>query len=165
MEIESISGKGTGYFMIRAFKIEDLDCVMELWLNTNIAAHDFIPENYWKQNFELVKGLLPQSQLYVYESGDQVQGFIGLQESYIAGIFVHNELQSRGIGKQLLDYVKLPKKQLSLSVYEKNSKAVRFYLRGGFQICTRQREEATGEIELRMEWSISSAVEGLGAEH
>lgn len=34
--------------MIRMFDARDLDQVMELWLNGNIEAHDFIPRNYWE---------------------------------------------------------------------------------------------------------------------
>ena len=33
--------------MIRKFRMEDLERVMELWLNTNIQAHDFILKEYW----------------------------------------------------------------------------------------------------------------------
>ena len=32
--------------MIRKFKTDDLEQVMELWLAKNISAHDFIPAKY-----------------------------------------------------------------------------------------------------------------------
>lgn len=41
--------------MIRKFKTDDLEQVMELWLATNISAHDFIPAKYWQDNYALVK--------------------------------------------------------------------------------------------------------------
>lgn len=33
--------------MIRPFKLEDLDTVMQIWLGTNISAHPFIAASYW----------------------------------------------------------------------------------------------------------------------
>ena len=33
--------------MVRDFQAEDLNRIMELWLETNIQAHDFIKKSYW----------------------------------------------------------------------------------------------------------------------
>jgi|ADurb_Val_02_Slu_FD_contig_31_443557_length_1925_multi_4_in_0_out_0_4 hypothetical protein len=41
--------------MIRRFKIDDLDIVMKIWLESNIKAHDFISKSYWQGNYEVVK--------------------------------------------------------------------------------------------------------------
>lgn len=43
---------------------------------------------------------------YVYESKGKIQGFVGLNGEYMEGIFVCDKLQSQGIGKLLLDFVK-----------------------------------------------------------
>ena len=40
-----------GDFMIRKFKEEDINSIMEIWLNENIKAHNLIPEEYWKNNY------------------------------------------------------------------------------------------------------------------
>lgn len=53
--------------MIRKFKTDDLEQVMELWLATNISAHDFIPAKYWQDNYALVKEMLLQAEIWVYE--------------------------------------------------------------------------------------------------
>jgi len=37
--------------MVRKFKTQDIDEVMEIWLDTNIKAHDFIDKNYWKEHY------------------------------------------------------------------------------------------------------------------
>lgn len=62
------------------------------------------------------------------EKDDDIRGFIGMMENYIAGIFVDEKFRSCGIGRELLDYAKSVKKELSLSVYKKNQAAARFYL-------------------------------------
>lgn len=140
--------------MIRTFKEDDLNSVMRIWLDTNIKAHDFIPKEYWKNHYAAVKNLLPQAELYVYEEDDtnQVEGFIGLTDHYIAGVFVREAAQSRGIGKQLLNYAKEMKSTLILSVYQKNTRAVAFYHREKFVIQSENTDNNTNEKEFKMIW-------------
>ena len=123
--------------MIRKLQKVDINRVADIWLKTNLKAHFFIPEQYWISNYEFVKELLPQAEVYVYEDDKMIQGFIGINDEYIEGIFVSDEMQSRGIGKMLLDYIKDKKDRLQLKVYQKNVRAMSFYQREGFTI---QRE-------------------------
>jgi len=139
--------------MIRKFETKDLLEVMELWLSTNILAHDFISRDYWVENFDMVKDILPDAEIYVYEIDDKIKAFIGIDKGYIAGIFVSNEMQSKGIGKQLLEKAKELYSELSLTVYQKNIKAVNFYQREQFINKQEQIDENTGEIEYLMVWS------------
>lgn len=140
--------------MIRKMKETDIDKVTNIWLETNLKAHNFISPPYWNDNFQLVKEALLQAEVYVYEDEPQnrIQGFIGLNDTYIEGIFVRSESQSHGIGKQLLDFVKQRKQQLNLHVYEKNTRALKFYQRENFHIHTETTDEDTGEKEYNMQW-------------
>lgn len=105
--------------MIRVVQKTDITKVADIWLDTNIKAHNFISAQYWESNYELVKEMLLQAEVYVCESNGEIQGFIGLNGDYIEGIFVCDRLQSQGIGKLLLDFVKESRTQLSLNVYQK----------------------------------------------
>ena len=138
--------------MIRELRKVDINKVAEIWLDTNIKTHYFISAQYWKSNFELVKELLLQATVYVYEDKQEIQGFIGLSNEYIEGIFVSDEMQSCGIGKLLLDYIKNKKIRLRLNVYQKNARALSFYQREGFDIQCEGLDEATGEKEYTMLW-------------
>lgn len=139
--------------MIRKFKPEDLDKVMNIWLTTNIQAHDFISKDYWINHFEMVQEILPTAEVYVYEEG-KLKGFIGVTDGYIAGLFVLATEQSKGIGKQLLDFVKTQYNQLILAVYEKNIRAICFYQKQDFVMTHTSVEAATNELELHMTWEI-----------
>jgi ribosomal protein S18 acetylase RimI-like enzyme len=139
--------------MVREFNNKDLDVVMKIWLDTNTNAHDFIPKNYWQNNYEEVERMLPEAEIFVYENNHKIQGFIGLMDHYIAGIFIDSECQSKGIGKALLDQAKKIRSDLSLQVYKNNEGAVRFYVREGFTVVREQVDENTGETELVMEWA------------
>ena len=139
--------------MIRKMQNTDINRVVDIWLRTNLKAHDFIPAKYWKNNFRLVKEMLLQAEVYVYENDQKIQGFIGANGEHIEGIFVSGEMQSQGIGKLLLDYVKNKKHKLSLNVYQKNVRAMHFYQREGIEIQREDFDQATGEKEYVMIWS------------
>lgn len=138
--------------MIRRFEENDLSAIMQIWLDANLQAHSFIDEAYWKGNFELVSTLLPQAEIYVYENEKtgEIEGFVGLAEDYIEGIFVKPGSQSKGIGSQLLSYVKNIKSRLTLSVYKMNQGAISFYQREQFSIQTENTEETTHQKEYVM---------------
>lgn len=88
----------------------------------------------------------------MYEHDGEIQGFIGLSDAYVEGLFVLDEMQSQGIGKTLLDYAKGQKDELFLNVYQKNKRAISFYRREGFEIQHSGLDEATEEKEYAMEW-------------
>ena len=138
--------------MIRKLQKVDINRVADIWLKTNLKAHFFIPEQYWISNYEFVKEMLPQAEVYVYEDDKMIQGFIGINDEYIEGIFVSDEMQSRGIGKMLLDYIKDKKDRLQLKVYQKNVRAMSFYQREGFTIQSEGMDEFTREKEYVMNW-------------
>ena len=138
--------------MIREFQKDDINKVADIWLDTNIKAHNFIPAEYWKSNFKSVKEALLLAEVYVYEYDTEIQGFIGMNGEYIEGVFVSDEYQSQGIGARLLNYIKNNRDKLSLSVYQKNSRAISFYQREGFEIQCEALDEATGEKDYVMTW-------------
>lgn len=138
--------------MIRRLEKKDIDVVIQIWFEENKRAHDFIPESYWLGKFDEVKDILPQAEVYVYEIDNEIKGFIGLMDNYIAGIFIASECQSKGIGKELLCYAKEKKENLSLSVYIKNSRVINFYKRENFKVISENLDENTDEKEFSMTW-------------
>lgn len=141
--------------MIRKLQKTDINRVADIWLKTNLKAHYFIPEQYWTNNYEVVKEMLPQADVYVYEDDKIIQGFVGINDEYIEGIFVSDEMQSCGIGKMLLDYIKDKKDKLQLKVYQKNVREMSFYQREGFTIQSEEMDEFTREKEYVMNWESS----------
>ena len=75
-----------------------------------------------------------------------------MNDEYIEGIFVSGEMQSHGIGKLLLDYAKDKRNKLLLNVYQKNTRAISFYQREGFEVQYSGLDEATGEKDYVMTW-------------
>ena len=92
------------------------------------------------------------AEVYVYEGPEGIEGFIGLEGEHIAGLFVRSGSRSRGLGHALLETARAGRAGLSLSVYEKNAPARRFYEREGFRFAGRGLDGNTGEAELAMIW-------------
>ena len=140
--------------MIRQFNLTDIDTVMEIWLSTNIAAHEFIPKEYWLNNFETVKTMLPNSEISIYDDCG-IKGFLGVvDKAYIAGLFVTKQFQSCGIGSHLIEACKARYSALSLDVYVKNDKAIKFYSKHGFKIKDKKENGDTKELEYTMQWTL-----------
>lgn len=140
--------------MIRNFNKQDIDEIMNIWLKTNKKVHNFIlDKEYFDRNFNFVKEEILKAKVYVYEKEKEIVGFIGLVQNYIAGIFVKENMQHKGIGKALLNRCKKEYDKLTLNVYEKNKMAISFYEKEGFYILKRKLDEQVKEVELFMEWS------------
>ena len=138
--------------MIRRFENKDLDQVMSIWLQVNMESHSFIEADYWKNNYEMVREMIPKAEVLLSEENGQIRGFIGLIDTYIAGIFVRAAEQSKGVGTGLLHTVMKSRDNLRLNVYKKNMRAVSFYQHYGFQIINQGIDESTSEEEYTMEW-------------
>ena len=92
--------------MIRKMSAADADAVAHIWLNENLRAHEFIQESYWLDNFIPVRAALERAEVYVFElGGGEIGGFIGLTGNYVAGIFVREDRQGRGVAGSLLSEV------------------------------------------------------------
>lgn len=142
--------------MIRKFQMEDINQVMKIWLDSNIDAHNFIKQEYWISNAPDVKKQLLHAEIYVYEQESKIVGFVGMQDNYLAGIFVDKDIRSNGIGKQLLEYIKGIRQEFTLRVYKENKGAVNFYEREGLTIIIEEMDEATNNIELLMQWKADN---------
>ena len=126
--------------MIRPLEPEDTDTVLEIWLRSSVAAHDFVPRSYWEGKLdEMRTRYLPDSRTFVYQV-----------ENYVAALFVHPDRQGQGIGRRLLQWAAAQYPTLELSVYAENKRAVRFYLREGFEIRQEQTDANTGRKELHL---------------
>ena len=83
--------------------------------------------------------------LYVYDDG-VVKGFIKIEETYIARLFVEPVLQNASIGSRLLEYAVREHNADHLWALEKNAKAIRFYERHGFTVTGEKKpEDGTSE--------------------
>lgn len=117
--------------MIREFQADDLDQVMKIWLEQNLLAHPFVDPEFFKNNVDLVRIILPSSEIYVQDING-IKGFIGLTDNYISGLFIDTDYQRQGLGSSLIEKAKQVRSELFLNVYTENKAAVQFYEKHGF---------------------------------
>ncbi|WP_028562873.1 N-acetyltransferase [Paenibacillus pinihumi] len=138
---------------IRLYTGQDLDRMLQIWLEGSKQAHDFIEGSYWESNLQAMKEeYIPMSQSYVLEAEGSVQGFVSMVDDYLAALFVAPDQQGRGYGKLLLDYVKERQEKINLKVYQDNGSAVRFYEKNGFIVTAELADEQTSAKEFAMSW-------------
>ncbi len=144
--------------MIRKMEPGDIEEVGQVWLTASIQAHDFVAEEFWRSALPTMTSEIlphPDTEGYVYEAGGMIEGFVCLRGAHVGGLFVRPERQGGGIGAALLRHAKKLQPQLHLTVYTKNTDAIRFYKREGFHIAGQGICQYTGCDEFSMEWSYS----------
>ena len=137
--------------MIRKATKEDLDRIAEIQVfNYRLYFYPiFQSDEYYFHELQ-VPSLMREYEsrpdgLYVYDDG-VVKGFIKIEGTYIARLFVEPVLQNASIGSELLEYAVAEHHADHLWVLEKNVKAMRFYERHGFSATgERKPEEGTAE--------------------
>lgn len=82
--------------MIRTLQNKDINEMARIWLDSNIQAHDFISSQYWHDQYEMVKEEISKVEVYVYEDHDKILGFVGLNDDYLAGIFICRKYNQKG---------------------------------------------------------------------
>ena len=146
---------------IRKMIPDDLKRVMKIWYEGNLDAHDFIPKEYWDRNFSYVSRAILEVDTFVYEIDGRVVGFIGMDEGYLAGLFVEKEYRGIGIGSRLLNYIKEDYDFFTLHVFENNYGAYRFYEGQGLLKKSEEVNEDLGEVEYLMYYRKKKKENGL----
>lgn len=131
---------------IRAGSAEEHEALVEIWLRSVRATHDFLSEAEIQQLLpEVRNSALAQLELWVLctDEGTPV-GFMGLVGSSLEGLFLSPDWIGRGGGKLLLEHARKLKGPLTVDVNEQNPSAVGFYKANGFEITGRSEKDAAG---------------------
>lgn len=131
---------------IRSGTAGDHEKLVEIWLQSVRATHDFLTE-------EEIQALLPevrdsalsQLELWVLCADEDIPiGFMGLVDSSLEGLFLSPDWIGRGGGKLLLEHARKLKGPLTVDVNEQNPSAIGFYEANGFEIVGRSETDDAG---------------------
>lgn len=79
--------------MIRKFKGEDMNPVINIWLEASVKAHDFVDREFWQSNVRDLKEIyIPSSKTFVYEDEEGIKGFFCLHQQTLAALFVRDRV-------------------------------------------------------------------------
>ncbi len=144
--------------VIREAADSDIGSIMQIWLHTNIAAHTFVDESHWHNNYDAVRSSIktaPHTAVLV-EKG-RICGFLSLSsEADIIALCVAKEYQHQGYGILLINYAKQIYPCLHIRCFMKNEIAVKFLINRGFVPAEEIHDSATGLTEYIMEWSAKN---------
>jgi len=137
--------------MIRKHKPQDLEQIMDIWYRASTLAHPFLNSKFVEKVEKDMRHLyIPDSETWVFEKDNSIIGFISMIESEIGGLFVLPKNHTKGIGTQLVDFVKKEHKKLEVEVFEKNKIGRAFYVKYGFELIKKYTHEESGNIVLRL---------------
>ena len=138
---------------IRKLESEDeLNKIMDIWLESNLDSHKFIDESYWISNFNNVKLLIPKADVYLIYKNNNILGFTGVMDNYIAGIFIDKKYRNEGLGTLLINKLKTNYNLLILDVYKENINAYNFYMKKNFSVIDKKIDTLNNQVEYTMIW-------------
>ncbi|MEO1085108.1 MAG: GNAT family N-acetyltransferase [Acidobacteriota bacterium] len=123
--------------MIRRFEFHDRTATARVWHRSGGDEYDYLPMFQAldeKSALELFETLIVKTcDVWVYETGSEIRGFLAMKNSYIDRLYVDPAHQRSGIGSALLGQAKaLSPTGLQLHTHQRNERARRFYEKSGF---------------------------------
>ena len=142
---------------IRQAKYDDIERIAEILVfNYRLNFYPiFRNDGFYFEELTVVKQKATYEHeldsIWVYDDG-VVKGFIQIENAEVKKLFVEPVLQGNSIGAELLEYAISERDVNFLWALEKNTKAIAFYKRHGFDITNEKKyEEDTTEFLVRME--------------
>ena len=143
--------------IIREAKLDDLARIAEIEVfNYRLNFyHIFQDDTFYFQEMQVLNVINENQkrlgQLWVYDDNGIVKGFMWVDSQQTKKLFVEPVLQSRGIGSKLLEYAVDKLGATYLWALEKNTRAIAFYQRYGFQTTEEKMlEEGTTEYLVKL---------------
>ena len=109
-----------------------------------------------------VPSLLEARTLFVAEENGEILGYLSMnpEDGFVPALYLRPAARGKGVGKMLLDAAKAAHPDgLELTVFERNTDALRFYEREGFYEDPSRRDDSTDEgiPTLWMRWPGGAA--------
>lgn len=138
--------------MIRPYRDDDLETLVQIWLECSLAVHPEIPAEYWQRNMAATRQAIPQAKVLIYECQGQLCGYVGVDDGYVRGMSVAGNHSGKGIGTRLLRSAICKLGARRLHVFDQNKNALGFFRSQGFHVVDTHTDEETGALEHVMEF-------------
>jgi putative acetyltransferase len=141
---------------IRQYRESDLEAVLSSWENAARLAHPFMTDDFIAQERNNVAEIyLPNTDTWVVEIGNKVQGFIALMGNEVGAIFLQPNFHGKGTGKALMDKAQELHGDLEVGVFKENYIGRKFYSQYGFVQLEEKWHEPTGQKVLRLKFTAN----------
>ncbi|MCP3925233.1 MAG: GNAT family N-acetyltransferase [Desulfobacterales bacterium] len=137
--------------MIRKYKEQDLEQIINVWYQSSTLAHPFLNSGIMeKVKSDIINVYIPNAKTWVYEIDNSIVGFISMLDNEIGGLFVLPNNHSTGIGTKLVDFIKKERSDLEVEVFDKNIIGRAFYYKYGFKRIKKYNHKESGNKVLRL---------------
>lgn len=133
-------------------------------INDYIDATEWLPRTASRDAVEalFVPALLEKRRLFIAEEQGEILGYLSMnpQDGFVPALYLSPAARGKGTGRLLIDAAKATHPDsLELTVFERNTEALRFYAREGFVEDPSRRDEKTEEgiPTLWMRWPGEAA--------
>lgn len=125
----------------------DYDELLHVWEASVRSSHHFLSETDIQYYKPLIRSqYFPAVSLYaIRDDQEKIVAFVGLSDELIEMLFVLPGEQGKGYGKYLLDFAVQEKQIKKVDVNEQNERALRFYLKNGFDVMARDATDSSGK--------------------
>ncbi|WP_417749206.1 acetyltransferase [Rosistilla oblonga] len=122
------------------------DLLVDIWLRSVRATHDFLSEDDIERILPLVRDhALVDLEIWVLaDAVDEPIGFMGLADDKLEALFLAPEHRRRGGGGRMVDHARDLKGRLRVDVNEQNPAALAFYQSLGFVVEGRSELDSAG---------------------
>lgn len=139
--------------MIRKFRPDDIDAVLKMGFESFKKGNSFLKMEFVEEHHKMAKELIPYADIYIYEENGKVLGSVVIVDNgYILGVNVDISMQRRSMGTKLINYCKSKYKNLNADVFAKNSIALNFFKKNGFEIVGEKFNLELNEKEYEMKF-------------
>jgi putative acetyltransferase len=134
--------------MIRKREEKHNNEIINVWYEASSLAHPFLEADFVEKAKKDLRDIyIPNTETWVYEDNNAVIGFISMLGNEIGGLFVLPNNHFKGIGTQLVNFIKESQSELDVEVFEKNAIGRAFYEKYGFaQINKYYHTESKNEV-------------------
>ncbi len=143
-------------FTLRAYRADDEEAAIALWLETWRESYpdiDFAARlAWWRERWR--SELVPNAAIIVADEEGRLVGFVTIDaKAYLDQLVVAPDRWGAGLADALVDEAKrLSPDSISLLVNHDNARAIRFYERNGFVHAGNDVNPTSGRPVLKMEW-------------
>jgi putative acetyltransferase len=133
--------------IIRPARRSDRNALVDVWLRSVRATHTFLSAADIADLLPATRAdqTSPDAELWVVLGpAGEPAGFMGLDGSDVAALFLAPEVLRRGVGRRFIDHARTMRGVLTVSVNEQNAAAVRFYEASGFRVVDRSPTDDEG---------------------
>lgn len=125
--------------MIREYTKADSVSTANVWLRSGQAEYDYLDAFQQLDEtkaLEVFRRVIQDAcRIWVYETADNIVGFIAMDKNTIDRLYVAPEEQGKGVGSQLIDHAKkMFPDGLTLKTHQQNKRACVFYEQRGFKV-------------------------------